>query len=503
MGDRGSTFQDSIRILNNARTLTISQIIFTISGIFLTFLTARHLGIERFGVLTIALATVSMFNMLNDLGLSTLTVREISQDRSRLRFNLSYVGSLEILLSVCASLLVIIIFGFSEYPPETKWVYMLLGVRSGIDGMSRYFKAIFRGFEKMGYFSLVVLVDIVLRLAGIVVAVQLSTSMIPIVLAYFIASLVAFVVSLSLLKSRFERSRLKISFRVWGDLLKRALPFATFSVFNLTFERAPVVLVGLFLGDVAGGLYGAAYRVYSMALLLAITFRQGMFPRFAAIAGSGDHERAQSLLSIALRYMIALSLPISIGIFFLAGPIIDLGFSEEYAAAAQTLQILAFGFVPVYAGFILASVALAFNREKTHTIIFGACLVLNVLFNVWLIPQYGPVGAAVANTAFLVAYFIILFLYVQSFLKPAGLWRRLGKVMVAGATLALCQLLLKQVGVTGLWLPMLVGGLTYPVALYGTGFFSDLEKHAIQGKVRQYIDLGRGMLNKISGNDYA
>jgi len=44
--------------------------------------TARYLGAAGFGILSFALAFTGIFGVFSDLGLSTLTIREVARDKS-------------------------------------------------------------------------------------------------------------------------------------------------------------------------------------------------------------------------------------------------------------------------------------------------------------------------------------------------------------------------------------------------------------------------------------
>ena len=70
------------RIAKNTTVLFLSQIISYALGIFLSLYIARYLGANGYGILSFALAFSGIFSILADLGLSTLTVREVSRDKS-------------------------------------------------------------------------------------------------------------------------------------------------------------------------------------------------------------------------------------------------------------------------------------------------------------------------------------------------------------------------------------------------------------------------------------
>ena len=71
------------RIAKNTGVLLISQIASYILGFFFIIYTARYLGAEGFDVLSFALAFTGIFGVFSDLGLSTLTVREVARDKTQ------------------------------------------------------------------------------------------------------------------------------------------------------------------------------------------------------------------------------------------------------------------------------------------------------------------------------------------------------------------------------------------------------------------------------------
>ena len=70
------------RIAKNTGVLLISQIIGRVLSFFYIMYTARYLGAEGFGILSFALAFTGIFGVFADLGLSTLTIREVVRDKS-------------------------------------------------------------------------------------------------------------------------------------------------------------------------------------------------------------------------------------------------------------------------------------------------------------------------------------------------------------------------------------------------------------------------------------
>jgi len=85
------------RIAKNTGVLLVSQIASYILGFFFVMYTARYLGAGGFGILSFALAFTGIFGVFSDLGLSTLTVREVARDKSLAR---KYFGNIALNFSM-------------------------------------------------------------------------------------------------------------------------------------------------------------------------------------------------------------------------------------------------------------------------------------------------------------------------------------------------------------------------------------------------------------------
>ncbi len=68
------------KIVKNTLVLSISQILSYLLAFFYTIAIARYLGADGFGILSFALAFTSILGILADLGLTTLTVKEVTKN---------------------------------------------------------------------------------------------------------------------------------------------------------------------------------------------------------------------------------------------------------------------------------------------------------------------------------------------------------------------------------------------------------------------------------------
>ena len=67
------------RVAKNITVLLTSNVLAYVFTFITTVYSARYLGVEGWGILSIGLSVVGIFGVLTDLGLSSLTVREVAE----------------------------------------------------------------------------------------------------------------------------------------------------------------------------------------------------------------------------------------------------------------------------------------------------------------------------------------------------------------------------------------------------------------------------------------
>ena len=116
------------RIAKNTVVLITGDLAASLIGFFFLIYIARYLGVGGFGVLSFALAFTAIFNVLTDIGLSTLTTREVARDKSLTQKYLGSIGSLKIVLATATFGLISLTINLLDYPEETILVVYLIGL---------------------------------------------------------------------------------------------------------------------------------------------------------------------------------------------------------------------------------------------------------------------------------------------------------------------------------------------------------------------------------------
>jgi len=106
------------------------------------------LGAEGFGILSFAIAIVGIFTILTDLGISTLTVRDVARDRS---LGPKYLGNgliIKVILAVVSFGLIALAVNLLNYPSETITVVYFIALSTIFGSIASFIFSIFQAHEK-------------------------------------------------------------------------------------------------------------------------------------------------------------------------------------------------------------------------------------------------------------------------------------------------------------------------------------------------------------------
>ena len=157
-------------------------------------------------------------------------------------------------------------------------------------------------------------------------------------------------------------------------------------------------MLGQMLGDEAVGIYSAATRISEVWYFIPMIIVASVFPAILEAKKQSEtlyYQRLQRLYDLMVWLSVAVALPMT----FLAGPIVVLLYGPAYAEAGTVLAIHIWTSVFVFLGVASSQWFIAENRQILgfQRTLLGAAI--NIFLNYILIPQFGPVGAAVATVA--------------------------------------------------------------------------------------------------------
>lgn len=457
------------KIAKNTTVLFIAQIITYVLGFFITIYTIRYLSVDSWGILSAALALTGIFMVFSDLGLSTLTVREVARDKSLTKKYVGNTTAMKLILSLITFLLTITTVYIFPYSETTRIVVYILTAAFLFNAFSSIFYAIFQSYQKMEYQSVATILNSTVMLIGTFLAIYLGLDVIAFATVYLIANAVNFIYILVTYAWKFYPPNIEVDLNFWKPTIKEALPLSITSIFAIIIFRVDTVMLSVMKDVAAVGFYSAAYRLMEALIFFPQVYTTAIFPVLSTLYVSSKESLKASYLK-SFKYLTILSLPIAVGITLLAEPIIMLLYKTEYIPSILVLQILVWVLPFIFVNYLQGSLLTAMNRQVTNLKIYAVSLVLAVGLNLILIPPYSYLGAAIA-TLLTEAFSVTLSFYVLSKLvAKANVLKIIFKPAIACLVMALFILFIE----TNLFVEIAISaGIYFAVLIILKGFTNE------------------------------
>ncbi|MDP2855924.1 MAG: flippase [bacterium] len=406
-------------VLKNSFWLAVAEGVSRLLKLILIIYVARVLGATEYGKFNFALAFVALFAIFADLGLSSITTRELSRDKEREK-EFSSLFSLKIILSLGTLILILIGSFFISPDSLLRKVIWILALYTLISSFSEIVYAFFRARQKMEYEALTKILQAVLvTVVGFFVILNFP-SIQNLSFSYLLASVAALIFILFFFHFKVYPLSLSWDKTIWKNFLAMSWPLALAGIFGTIYSQTDSVMMGYWGQITQTGWYNAAYKIIGVTLIPAGLISTSFFPAFS-LAFKESKERLQKIWDYFMNVMVILAVPLVVGGFILAPRIIDVVYDPNYFPAIFAFQILilmaGISFLANPFGQILI---VANQQKKLFWVIFYGAL-LNVILNLILIPKYSLYGAALATVIasalvfFLLSYFTIKLRLFQPF----------------------------------------------------------------------------------------
>lgn len=384
------------KIARNTLFLIASQIISYIIAFFYMIYIARYLGANGFGTLSFAIAFTGIFSILADLGLNTLTVREIARNKSLTGKYFSNVVLMKIILAVLTFGLIAIVINLLGYPNEVIYVVYFVALYSILTTFYGIFNSIFQAYEELEYQSVGQVFNNSLLFVGVLIGIYYGFNVLGFAFIFFISSIISLIYIFLIYIWKFPHYKMYINWNFWKSTIKEALPFGLTGISGMLYTYIDSVMLSLFQGNEVVGWYNAAYRLILALLYIPNTINTTLFPSMSQF-----HISSQDSLNLItekyFKLMVITGIPLGAAVTILADDIIIFIFGYEYLQSIIALQILIWTTVFTFIGAAFIRSLEATNRQLIVTKISAVCVGVNILLNLILIPKISYVGASIST----------------------------------------------------------------------------------------------------------
>ncbi|MCR9150539.1 MAG: oligosaccharide flippase family protein [Rhodobacteraceae bacterium] len=378
-------------------------------GFLQTLILARLLGADSYGQVVSVVSIATLAAWIGVLGLNSLAVREIARFRLRgdaaaengfLRFALFAVAAFASFAGLAAWAL-----AAPSLPGIGRWILVLtpmiaviLFFRGASLGQGRVIasQAPLDVLRPALFLSAVTIVTISGSL-GAPTAIALNT-------AAFAAAMIA-----ALLLGRPSGAEVPSTLPSGAGLLKSALPFYLGGVFASLQSEMMVLMLTVLSTPEQTGLFQIAFRLSTLLLVVRLAIDVPLGPRFSASWERGEREDVERLASLSAATSTVSALLIWFALFLLGRPLISL-FGPDFVAAQDSLMVLAAAQILFVSAGPLPVLLNMADRSGVVTWALAGAQVVQVLFGLFLVPDMGALGAALAMSAAIAAWTLTMWL---------------------------------------------------------------------------------------------
>jgi len=155
--------------------------------------------------------------------------------------------------------------------------------------------------------------------------------------------------------------------------------------------RIDTIMLELLSSKTEVGLYSVAFNLMEGTFFIPSIVMAAIFPGLS---------QTKQFLNYFRKGLLVLSLTgIAVGgaVFLFAEIIIQMFFAQEFQGSGEVLKILALAIPIIFWGYLMTQSLVALDHNRIYLGITAFAVLLNVMLNYWLIPEYGAEGAAIAT----------------------------------------------------------------------------------------------------------
>ena len=397
----------------NTSWLLSERVLRMVVSLFVGIYVARYLGPERFGLLSYTLSFVWLFSSLASVGLDEILVRELVKSPEQRNNLLGTVFWLKVCGTLVMGTTIALVLKYTVEDQQTYWMIALiaLGFLFQVTNVVDFY------FQSQVQSKFAVRAQVIQLIL---------TSLFKIYLVWNQAELIWFAFALML-----DQVVVAVLFLLVYHWKIEWFPFLSFTWIQakkLMIDAWPLIFAGMvvsvymkidqvmlkeMLDAKAVGVYAAAVKLCEAWYFVPTAVIASLFPAIITARKNSEtlyEERVQKLYDLMVWVAVAVALPTTL----LADWVILILYGIDFQEAADVLRIYIWAGVFVTLGIASSKWLIAENLQRYlfFRTILGA--LLNVGFNLWLIPIYGIKGAAIAT---LVAQGTVGFLSLSFFKK--------------------------------------------------------------------------------------
>lgn len=382
-----------VNIFSNTGWLMGERLFRLLIGLLVGVLVTRYLGPERYGIYSYALSFSVLFTALASFGIDSIVIREMVKDKDRQNQLMGTAFALKLFGGALSLLISLIVLVFVDIDFTTKvfiWIIVSSTIVTSFNVIDSFFQARVESRFIVKTNTITLILSSCIKIALILMEAPLL-GFVLILLFDSVSRALGYLYFYK--KHKYSLFQWKFEMALAKSLLKESWPLILSGLAISVAMRIDQIMLKTYVTDGNLGFYAVGVRLAELFSFLPMIIGQSVYPKIIKINFKTGKKKISQLIGYVFYLLCAMALVVTL----LANFGINLLYGVEFDPSTQVLQILIWTIPVTYLGIITNQLLMVESHQKIIFVKQLMLALLNICLNLYLIPKYGIVGAAVAT----------------------------------------------------------------------------------------------------------
>ncbi len=393
-------------IISVSSTNAFNSFVKVFSGILI----ARYLGPEGKGVFASLLVVPAMILTLSELGVRRSAIQHIGEKKLPVEKVISVLAFFFMFTSLVGVIVTSLVYSSLDQSDLSITMILLALASIPIRLINKFNNGIIVGEERFKISNKLKRIPVILNFIFILVFILiLKLSVTGALFALVLSSIISAIYGLNIISKKYKIS-IKFDFEIMKSLLSIGVVYAiALFLARLNFKIDILLLQKMASSSEVG--------FYSLGANIAESW-QSPFAVGAVILASSANAKNQNEVNKNVAHLFRMTflftIIVSIAIFALAPFFVPIVYSKAFIPSIPIVQYILPAIVWLISSKLLASRIAGLKKTKYIIFVLLPCLLINVVLNIFLIPDYGAMGAVMAtNVSYFISFIGVVFIYCR------------------------------------------------------------------------------------------
>lgn len=380
--------------LKNTSWIMIGKAVQMILSFVTIFFMARYLGPTEYGSITYTYTYVGLFIQICALGTNDVLVKELLDKKDK---NNEIVGTTIVFRFISSLVSILIIYLITTIMYDNK-VLVILTLLQAVSLIFQSFECIIYFYQSRMLADKTAKINIIaytltaiFRIVCLIIKKDVRWFAFAVSLDYIVVAIFLLIIYMK------EGNKLKFSFNVGVDILKKSWHYLFAGVMIAIYTQTDKLMLGKMLGETSVGYYSAATQLTNAWPFVLLAIIDSARPIIIELY-SVDKEKYKKKIRQLYASIFYIGLFVALIFTIFSGLIIKIIYGADYADSSIVLKIVAWNTIFAYFGTSRTIWLQCENKLKYEKLLSFIGAITNIVLNYILISYFGIIGAAIAFT---------------------------------------------------------------------------------------------------------